>query len=125
MTTDPFIEAARESAASKYQGDWDAFEQEPVDDWGYSEGERKAHVAGWEAARTHLAAQEPKNAGPHELDEDAPIRNLGYYRSATRCLCGYEVIWGEHDGDAGLDEAWRVHLMRSNVSAARRGEEKQ
>lgn len=84
-----------------------------------------AHMAEW--ARTHLAAQEPTDAGPHELVEGAPILNLGYYRSATRCLCGYEVIWGEHDGDAGLDEAWRVHLMRSNVSAARtarRDEEK-
>ena len=65
------------------------------------------------------AAQEPTDTGPHELVEGAPIRNLGYYRSSTRCTCGYEVIWGEHDGDAGLDEAWRVHLMRSDVSAAR------
>lgn len=74
------------------------------------------------------AAQESTDAGPHELDESDPIRNLGYYRSSARCKCGYEVIWGEHDGDAGLDEAWRVHIMRSAVHAfraARRDEEKQ
>ena len=57
--SDAFTTAAFESAASKYQGDWDAFEQEPVDDYGLSESERRAHVAGWEAARDHLAAQEP------------------------------------------------------------------
>ena len=62
MTTDAFTEAAFESAASKYQGDWDSFEQEPVDDYGLSESERRAHIAGWEAARTHLAAQEPTDA---------------------------------------------------------------
>ena len=62
MTTDAFTEAAFESAASKYQGDWDSFEQEPVDDYGLSESERRAHIAGWEAARAHLAAQEPTDA---------------------------------------------------------------
>lgn len=59
MTTDDFTTAACESAASKYRGDWDAFQREPVDDWGYSEAERRAHIAGWKAARDHLAAQEP------------------------------------------------------------------
>ena len=62
MTTDAFTEAACESAASKYRGDWDAFQREPVDDWGYSEAERRAHIAGWKAARDHLAAQEPTDA---------------------------------------------------------------
>lgn len=56
-TTDAFTEAAFESAASKYQGDWDPFEQEPVEDYGLSESERRAHIAGWEAARDHLAQQ--------------------------------------------------------------------
>ena len=60
--TDDFTTAACESAASKYRGDWDAFQREPVDDWGYSEAERRAHIAGWKAARDHLAAQEPTDA---------------------------------------------------------------
>ena len=62
MTTDDFTTAACESAASKYRGDWDAFQREPVDDWGYSEAERRAHIAGWKAARDHLAQQEPTDA---------------------------------------------------------------
>ena len=62
MTTDAFTEAAFESAASKYQGDWDPFEQDPVDDYGLSESERQAHIAGWKAARAHLAQQEPTDA---------------------------------------------------------------
>ena len=62
MTNDNFTEAAHESAASKYQGDWDPFEGAPVDDWGVAEAERQAYVAGAEWARTHLAAQEPTDA---------------------------------------------------------------
>ena len=62
MTTDPFTTAATERAAATYQGDWDAYEQEPVDDYGYSEVQRKGFVAGAEWARTHLAAQEPTDA---------------------------------------------------------------
>lgn len=91
--------------------------------WNVTEGHDPAHgprfVVGWTALVPIEAEEETTGTGLHELDQGAPILNLGYYRASTRCLCGYEVIWGEHDGDAGLDEAWRVHLMRSKVSTAR------
>ena len=62
MTTDPFTTAALDSAANKYASDWDAFQQEPVDDWGFAEAERRAFVDGAVWARTLLATQEPTDA---------------------------------------------------------------
>ncbi len=59
MTTDPFTEAARAEAEKRHQGDWDPFEQEPVEDWGFAKAERRAFVTGAEWARTHLAAPTP------------------------------------------------------------------
>lgn len=38
--------AASEEAAKRYTGDWDAYNEEFVDDWGYAEAERRAFVAG-------------------------------------------------------------------------------
>ena len=37
---------ATKKANEKYQDDWDAFNKEPVDDYGYSEVQRAAYVAG-------------------------------------------------------------------------------
>lgn len=44
---------ARKEAQSRYQGDWDPYHGEPVDDAGFSEAERRAFVAGaeWAADR--------------------------------------------------------------------------
>ena len=84
--TDDFTTAACESAASKYRGDWDAFQREPVDDWGYSEAERRAHIAGWKAARDHLAAQEPTDAECiafwHAFEDAADETNMENIRAA-------------------------------------------
>lgn len=96
MTTDAFTAAAFESAASKYQGDWDAFEQEPVDDYGLSESERRAHVAGWEAARDHLAQQEVTDA------------EVLAARDAVR------EVWRRQDG-LGIGH---VDLMEAELAAA-------
>lgn len=37
---------AAEEAFKRYQGDWDSYNEERVDDWGYTECERRAFVAG-------------------------------------------------------------------------------
>lgn len=123
ITTDDFTSAARAEGQARIAAMLEVL--------GTSDDIRAWFPAGFEKgaewARAHLAAQEPTDAGPHELDDSAPIRNLGYYRSSARCKCGYEVIWGMNEPDAGPDSAWRVHIMRSAVHAARaarRDEEK-
>lgn len=52
-------ERAHKEAHERYQGDWDAFEQEPVDDMGFSESERRAFIAGaeWAARQDPTAAE--------------------------------------------------------------------
>lgn len=40
------LAAATEEANARYKGDWDEYNQEPVDDWGVAESERRAFVAG-------------------------------------------------------------------------------
>jgi hypothetical protein len=35
-----------------YPEPWDFENDEPVDDWGYAEAERRAYIAGWNAALT-------------------------------------------------------------------------
>ena len=118
MSTDPFNTADNFQKTANIEA-WSRYPRSE----GEGQGLRLGFKEGAEWGHAQALAQEPDPAGTHELDESAPIRNLGYYRSSARCKCGYEVIWGEHDGDAGLDEAWRVHLMRSDVHAVRRNEE--
>ena len=45
---------ARAEAFRRYDGDWDPKEEAEVDDWGYSEAERRAFIAGalWAEERT-------------------------------------------------------------------------
>jgi hypothetical protein len=45
---------ASEEAFKRYQGDWDSYNEERVDDWGYTECERRAFVAGAEFAAEKL-----------------------------------------------------------------------
>ena len=52
------LTAASEEASSRYKGDWDEFNQEPVDDWGVAESERRAFVAGALFASKSTAARE-------------------------------------------------------------------
>src|SRR5690606_6439591 len=58
MTTDPFTEAAR-AEAERYVP---AFTSNDYTPNGLTAIARLAHVEGWKAARTHLAAQEPTDA---------------------------------------------------------------
>ena len=55
MTTDPFTEAARAEAERQVP----AFTSTDYTKDGLTAVTRLAHVKGWEAARDHLAAQEP------------------------------------------------------------------
>ena len=65
MTTDPFTEAARAEAERQYPALNPDAEKLTYPRSALREHKRSAHIAGWEAARTHLAAQEPTDA---ELD---------------------------------------------------------
>lgn len=46
MAERDILVAASEEARIRYNGDWDPYEEQRVDDWGYSEAERRAFVAG-------------------------------------------------------------------------------
>ena len=62
MTNDPFTEAARAEAERQYPALNPDAEELTYPRSALREHKRSAHVAGWEAARTHLAAQEPTDA---------------------------------------------------------------
>lgn len=51
---------ARAEAWRRYPEGWDPYNEEPVDDWGYSECQREAFVAGveWADAREALLSDE-------------------------------------------------------------------
>ena len=59
MTTDNFTEAARAEAERQYPALNPDAEELTYPRSALREHRRSAHVAGWEAARTYLAAQEP------------------------------------------------------------------
>ena len=46
MSLEEVAEKAAHEARGRYNADWDFDNNERVDDWGYSEAERKAFVAG-------------------------------------------------------------------------------
>lgn len=48
------LAAASEAAFNRYQDDWDPHNEEPVDDWGYAEVQRRAFVAGAQFAAEQL-----------------------------------------------------------------------
>ena len=62
MTTDNFTEAARAEAERRYPALNPDAEELTYPRSALREHKRSAHVAGWKAARTHLAAQEPTDA---------------------------------------------------------------
>ena len=62
MTTDPFTEAARAEAEWRYPALNPDAEELTYPRSVLREHKRSAHVAGWEAARARLAAQEPTDA---------------------------------------------------------------
>lgn len=92
MTTDPFTTAAQKSAERAHPGHRSALPGDSVLDL------VDTHVAGWEAARDHLAAQQPTDA---EVDAAAV------------------VIWESYDL---LDRA-AIRDALSAARAARRDEE--
>ena len=62
MNTDPFTRAARAEAERQYPALNPDAEKLTYPRSALREHKRSAHIAGWEAARTHLAAQEPTPA---------------------------------------------------------------
>ena len=62
MTTDNFTEAARAEAERQYPALNPDAEELTYPRSALREHKRSAHVAGWEAARAHLAAHEPTDA---------------------------------------------------------------
>ena len=136
MTTDPFTETASDAARE--------YARTPRMNVGTVRDRiAEAHLAGWEAARTHLAAQEPADAEldalydafmAHSEDE----RNEEYTRTEdgepyTERICSEcgEAVWikGEHYwAETRANGARkRHHVARAALSAARaarRDEEK-
>ena len=55
-----WMHQARAEAWRRYPEGWDPYNEEPVDDWGYSECQREAFVAGvdWADAREALLSDE-------------------------------------------------------------------
>lgn len=62
MNTNDFTKAARAEAERRYPALNPDAEELTYPRSALREHKRSAHVAGWEAARTHLAAQEPTDA---------------------------------------------------------------
>lgn len=83
MTTDAFTEAARAEAERQYPALNPDAEELTYPRSALREHKRSAHVAGWEAARAYLAAQEPTDAevlaalNAHDPAVSTP--NLGHY----------------------------------------------
>ena len=117
MTTDPFTEAARAEAEKRHQGDWDPFEQGPIDDWGFAEAERRAFVTGAVWARTHLFAQEPTDAEVEAAQAEVVLHAPDFTKPGViRCHCGAPGFWSTPD-------AHEQHALWHALRAARRDEE--
>ena len=115
MTTDNFTEAARAEAEKRHQGDWDPFEQEPVDDWGFAEAERRAFVTGAEWARTRLAAQEPTDALVDEIAEQLD------FEDDPSPSADPDITWGLPGNERA--EAYRDIVRRVLTARATRRDE--
>ena len=70
MTADNFTEAARAEAERRYPALNPDAEELTYPRSALREHKRSAHVAGWEAARTHLAAQgwNPPETGGEQVE---------------------------------------------------------
>lgn len=109
MTTDPFTEATNDAARE--------YARTPRMNVGTVQDRiGQAHADGWEAARTHLAVQEPTedDASAAYIEWD---RHVAYgERGALRCHCGAPGVWGT---TAAHEQHALWHALRA-ARAARR-----
>ena len=99
MTTDHFAEAARAEAERQYPALNPDAEKLTYPRSALREHKRSAHIAGWEAARTHLAAQEPTPADSKISGYDLAVLRSTYQAFGTR-----DSEWGE-GAQAGMRAA--------------------
>ena len=104
MTSDPFTEAARAEAERQYPALNPDAEELTYPRSALREHRRSAHVAGWEAARTYLAAQEPTGA-----EVLAALNAQGVVVSPKMHPAPSLDYWGDKP----------VEAMRAALSAAR------
>ena len=92
-----WMHQARAEAWRRYPEGWDPYNEEPVDDWGYSECQREAFVAGvdWADAREALLSDEAVERaalGIHashdrgDWDEELPVVQDEYLDMARAAL---------------------------------------
>ena len=107
-----FRERAREHANENYGVGWDPYEEEPVDDYGFSEAQRQAFMAGADWAFEYL------RSGDHEED---PLSDLSTVRELTTKAAAdmresMKILYGDEkvDLDTSFDLAKMVveHRMR-------------
>ena len=109
MNTNDFTKAARAEAERRYPALNPDAEELTYPRSALREHKRSAHVAGWEAARTHLAAQEPTDA-----EVEAAARELAERESPT-----YGAReWDETPPHFPRKQEWRL-AARAALSAAR------
>ena len=110
MTNDPFAEAAN-AAAREYA-------RAPRMNVGTAQDRiGQAHADGWEAARTHLAAQEPAGAEIEAAQTELVLHAPDFTKPGViRCHCGAPGFWGTPD-------AHEQHALWHALRAARRDEE--
>lgn len=116
MNTNDFTKAARAEAERRYPALNPDAEELTYPRSALREHKRSAHVAGWEAARTHLAAQEPTDA---EVQE-AAIALLAFIHNEP--VERIREVYGVLDRDGHWSTQARAAL--SAARAARRDEEK-
>ena len=105
MTTDNPTEAARTYAEQACYQD----ENRPIAEAGFR--------AGWKAARTRLAAQEPTDAEVEAAQAEVVLHAPDFTKPGViRCHCGAPGFWGTPD-------AHEQHALWHALRAARRDEE--
>ena len=105
MTTDNPTEAARAYAEQACYQD----ENRPIAEAGFR--------AGWKAAHTHLAAQEPTDAEVEAAQAEVVLHAPDFTKPGViRCHCGAPGFWSTPD-------AHEQHALWHALRAARRDEE--
>lgn len=88
-------EEARAEAERRYPESWDHYNDEPVDDWGYSECQREAFCAGvvWADAnpKPHTITRDEFDEACVELDNEQGWACLGDLIYAVCAALGIEV----------------------------------